>query len=299
MDIESIINDLKFNKEEIFDNLKSINGPTILIGSGGSRVVAEFASMVLETKNKIFTKVLDVRDLNYIDLKRYENIFIASFSGANAGVHASIIDNKNTYLLSKRKTKIKNETLLHYEVPEVNSFISLEATIVPMTILLEYYLGDKFSKVFSKIIKSIDKGMNFYFNSSYINIYSGIDSKTTETFLESTLTESGIAAPLIHTKYDYCHGRSTINKHHSSSSIYLCDNGTYLDKKLKEVLDVTMTSTLTIKKKFKDEIVNDYYMCLQCMYLLINIGLSKNIDLRNIKYDRDAVKKLYYFKGSM
>lgn len=299
MNIEETISNLRFNKDEIFNNLKNIKEPTLIIGSGGSRVVAEFASRVLSKKNKILTRVLDARDLHYEDLELYDNIFIISYSGSNYGVKASFIDNKNIYLLSKRKTKIKDETLLHYEMEEHDSFISLESTIIPMTILLEYYLEDNYSDYITKILEELDEDLSFDFSGDYINIFSGIDSSVTETFLESTCVESGLIIPLIHRKYDYCHGRSTINKNHSSVSIYLSDNGSDLDNTLKDVLNDTMSRNLILKQVFEDSVVNDYYLCLQCMYLLLNIAKSKNIDLRKIKYDRDAVKKLYYFKGSM
>ena len=38
--------------------LKKVKGPTICVGSGGSKVVASFASTLLNTKNNCPTKVL-------------------------------------------------------------------------------------------------------------------------------------------------------------------------------------------------------------------------------------------------
>lgn len=298
MNIENIINDLKFN-ENILTYLNDIDTPTICVGSGGSKVVASFAANILESKNKVLTKVLDVRDLFYTNLDIFENIFISSFSGSNFGVKASFIKSKKVYLLSKRKTKIKDEILLNYDIPAINSFISLEATIIPMTIMLKYYLGNKFEKVFKNIIGSIDKNLNLDSDQGFINIFSGVDSTSTEVFLESTFTESGMFVPLVHKRYDYCHGRSTINKEHKYSTIYLSYSDTDLDKTLVDVLKNTMSDIIILEKRFKDPIINDYYMCLQSMYLLINMACSKKIDLRKIKYDHDAVKNLYYFKGSM
>ena len=90
--------DYNFNllKERILDTLKltnrnktikTIKGPTICIGSGGSKVVATFASSILNTKNNCATKIMDPRDVLYENLKGYKNIFMCSYSGSNHGVN--------------------------------------------------------------------------------------------------------------------------------------------------------------------------------------------------------------------
>ena len=59
---DSMIYNFNLLKERILDTLKltnlnnklqKIKGPTICIGSGGSKVVADFASVVLKHKNSI------------------------------------------------------------------------------------------------------------------------------------------------------------------------------------------------------------------------------------------------------
>ncbi|MDE6141769.1 MAG: hypothetical protein K2G03_04110, partial [Bacilli bacterium] len=112
-------------------SLSSISKPTLCVGAGGSKVVAEFANLVFTKKNKIICKTIDARDLNYIDLNLYSCLFVASYSGANTGVKLAMLKNLEKYLLTGRKSRISNETLIHYDLPKRHSFISLNATVVP------------------------------------------------------------------------------------------------------------------------------------------------------------------------
>lgn len=287
------------NIDNITEGLASIQTNTLITASGGSMVVAKFLKSVLEKKNNIIAETMDARDLEYTNLNLFDNIFIVSYSGSNYGVKSSIHNNKKVYLLSNRKTKIKNEELLHYDISCEKSFISIETTIIPCSIILKYYLGELFAIILDEIFASIDESLFLDLKGTHLNIFSGVETSCSEEFLTSTLVESGISVPLIHEKYSYCHGRSTINKKHDTSSIYLGYNGSELDKVIKNVLDLTCENYLIMESLFSDTIVNDFYYCIQSMVLLTNIAKSKNIDLRNIKYDRDAVNILYHFKGSM
>lgn len=295
---ENIMESTK-NIDDIIKELKEIKGNLLSVGTGGSRVVAEYASSVLSKKNHIIAKSIDPRDLEHIDKSLYEKIFISSHTGSNYGVKKSLENDLEKYLLTTRKTSISDEKILHYEMPYEHSFISLNATLIPMAILLKYYLDNEFDKTIKNIFANIDEQASITLNGEYLNIFSGIDTRTSETFIESTLTEAGIAIPLIHEKYSYCHGRTTINKDKKSSAIYLGDKDTDLDCALKDVLENQMNDLYILKDKYADEIVNDFYLTLQSVYLLRNIAESKNIDLSTIDYDKYAVKKLYYFKGSM
>lgn len=287
------------NIDDIIIELKEIRESIITVGSGGSKIVATYAAHVLEKKNNCITITVDPRDLNYINLNNYKNLLIASYSGKNFGVKTSLEKDINKYLLTGRKTKIADEHLLHYEMPHEHSFISIGATIIPMAIFLKYYLNDKFYDVLDLMFKSVDKSLFIDIKNDFINVYSGLDTRTTQTFLESCLVESGIASTQIHNKYDYCHGRSTLNKTHDNQAIYLKSTNKELDDTLIDVLKQSMKDYLVIKTIFEDEILTDFYMTLQVLYLLRNIALSKSIDLKDIVYDKEAVKKLYFFKGSM
>jgi hypothetical protein len=300
--IEEMENNISLSTQSIDDILNSlakIEGNLISVGTGGSRVVAEYAASVLAKKNHIMTKCVDPSDLNYLDKSFYKNIFISSYSGSNFGVKKSLLENLKKYLLTNRKTKISDEAILHYEMPYEDSFISLNATIVPMAILLKYYLGENFYKVIEEIFHKIDKNIFLNIYSEFVNVYYGIDTPATKSFIESTFVEAGIAGVVLHEKYSYCHGRSTLNKNKSHSAIYIRNKNTDLDNTIKEVMNFQMKDYCLLESLFSDEIVDDFYLTLQSIYLLRNIAKSKNIDLSKIDYDKEATRKLYYFKGSM
>ncbi len=285
--------------DDIIESLTNIRGNTICVGSGGSKVVAEYAKEVLSVANSCITICLDPRDLTYADLTHFDNIFIASYSGSNFGVKRSILESKNNYLLSKRKTHINNENLLHYELENESSFVSLKATMIPMAIMLKYYLQDQFKDILDDIFNNLDINLLLNIDTEYVNIFTGVDSASCASFLESTFAESSIAVPLIHEKYSYCHGRSTINRRHDSSAIYLRNMNKDLDNSLISVLEIQMKNYVVLDSKYEDSIIDDFYLTLQCLILICNIAKVKKVDLKKIKYDKDAVRKLYYFKGSM
>lgn len=295
---ENIMESTK-NIDDIIKELKEIKGNLLSVGSGGSRVVAEYASEVLSKKNKLLVKTIDPRDLEYIDKDLFDSIFISSYSGSNYGVKRSLENDLQKYLLTNRKTSINDEKVLHYDMLKEHSFISLNATVVPMAILLKYYLENDFDETIKNVFEHIDKEAFLTFNRDFLNIFSGIDTCACASFIDSTLTESGIAVPLIHEKYSYCHGRTTINKNKDASAIYLGDKNTDLDIALKEVLEEQMSSLYVLEDQFNDSVINDFYLTIQSIYLLKNIAESKGVDLSSIDYDKSAVKKLYYFKGSM
>lgn len=300
-DIKNLYDDIIYatkNIDEKLDIFKSINGATICIGVGGSKVVAKYAEKVLAKKNKLIAITMEPHSFLHYDYSLYENIFIVSHSGKNYGVKACLDNNLNSYLLSTRKSNIKDENIINYDMPNRHSFISISDTIIPMAILLKYYLGNKFSKTLDKIFASIDKTLSLE-NSTNINIYTGFDSEAASFFLESTLIESGLNTPIVNYKYDYCHGRSTINKNHDKEAILLGYDKTDLDKTLLNVLNKSMKRIVVLKKISQDDIINDFYFTLSSVYITANLAKNKHIDLKKIDYDRESVKELYYFKGSM
>ena len=273
--------------------LSSINSPTLSSGVGGSSVVSLFLSKVLSKKNNIICDNLTPRDFIYKSLNCYQNVISCSYSGNNFGVDTSLNNNLKKYLFS-RNTR-NDVTNINYHITDVeNSFISLSSTLIPMTILLSYYLDNDLS-----IIKEIlDYDYKFNFNDTYIyEILSGYETSTSHTFIESTMVESGIGIPIIHDKYDFCHGRNTFNSCFPCNLIFFNCNKE-LDKLYESILDKYYNSIIKINKRFDDDIINDYYFTYVSMFLCKYIAEKKNKDLSNVSYSPLA-KKLYYYKGEM
>lgn len=296
--LEFLYEDILYSIKNSNVTFKDVKGSTIFIGSGGSRVVASFVANVLEEKNKIITKVVDARDINYIDLSIYDNLFLVSSSGSNYGIKNACSKNISKYLFTTRKTKISDESLLTYEMIKRKSFIALSDTIIPMAIALKYYLGENFEETLKDIFAKLDKSINLNIN-DFVNIFTGIDTLSAGVFLESTLTEAGIAPSIINYKYDYCHGRSTLNKDSNSSAIVLVNKENEFDEELIDVIKDTIKDYVIINGISDVKIVNEFFLTLQSLYLAFNIAEWLDIDLANVDYDPKAVKRLYYYKGEM
>ena len=282
---------------KIKNQLENIKGNTVFIGSGGSKVVATFASKILNGSN-----VKSSRDLNYMGLNNIDNIMIFSYSGIGYTIENLLKNNKKIYLFTNGNREYENVENIKYNssLKSEHSFISLASTLMPMTILYNYYKNLEIN-CFKLILKDMfekSKNINIKSNNIY-EILTGYDTLTASTYLESTMVESGIAVPIIHDKYDYCHGRTTTSYKSHNGLIYY-ENTKELDKLLLENLSKYYTEIIKIEKYYSDDFVidNDYYATIKSMYLTKKLAENKQIDLSKIEYS-PLVKKLYYFKGEM
>lgn len=273
--------------------LSSIKEPTLVSGVGGSAVVSLFLSKILRVKNNIICENVTARDLIYKNLTCFKNIIACSYSGNNYGVVTSFNNNLNKYLLSRKfKEGVTNINYSSIDIEE--SFISLSSTLIPMSILLAYYLDNDID-IIKEILNSTPE---FHFSDSNIyEVLSGYETNTASKFIESTLTESGIGIPIVHDKYDYCHGRSTLS-HNYNSNLILLNNNSELDELYNSITDNYYNSVIRLDRKYEDDIVNDYYFTYLSMLLCKEIADAKKKDLSIVDYS-PLVKKLYYFKGEM
>lgn len=281
----------------IKQQLKNINGNTILVGVGGSKVVATFASKVFNISN-----VFSPRDLNYMNLDDIDNIIIFSYSGKGYAIESLLNKNKKIYLFTNGDEKYENIEKIKYDssIPKEHSFISLASTLMPMA-LLYYYSSDlsilKFKKVLEEMFTRA-QNVSIGSNNTY-EILTGYDSLTASNYLESTMVESGIALPIIHDKYNYCHGRATTS-YKSNNGLIVFDSEKELDNIYFEYSKEYYEEIIRIEKFYNDDkiIANDFYATLKAMYLTKKIAFNKKIDLSKIDYS-PFVKKLYFFKGEM
>ncbi len=303
--------------KEIFSSIK---GATLISGVGGSSVVSNFLAKLLSKKNHIICEAITPRDVLYRDLNAYQNMICCSYSGTNLGVSVSFQNELNHYLFSTKK--MEEGRNLNYEVKEMeHSFISLSSTLIPMTLALYYYCDDKevieeilLSKLDPYIYQENKKVVGIGYeeesfsekascsacfprNISCYEIMSGYESKAAEKFLETTITEAGLGIPVVHDKYDYCHGRSNLTYQYPSIG-FLFDCETELDSLYKSILSEYYDKMIWIKKKYEDEIINDYYFTYISMLLCKELAKAKEKDLSNVEYSK-LVKKLYFYKGEM
>ena len=200
------------------------------------------------------------------------------------------------YLLSNNIFDNTDVTYLKYNttIDKERSFISLGATLIPVSILLDYYLDGKSNLMLNYIEET---SFDFNIESNIYEIFSGYDTSTASKYLESTIVESGIGIPIVHDKYSYCHGRSTLGINYNSTVIYYNRNTTF-DKKVIEELKKYHKIIIIIDSKFQNQILDDYQMLIQSMYLTKYIAERKFKDLSKVEYS-PIVKKIYKYNGDI
>lgn len=284
----------KNDLERIREELSSIRGPVICTGVGGSSVVSEFASKVLNQKNGVATENREMRDFNYKRLDGYDNVLACSYSGNNYGVETAFRNDLKKYLLSTGQIDGVHNLTYGCSLHKEDSFISLAATLMPMSILLDYYVdGDQ------EVIREILNGIKNYefFDADVYEIMSGYESSSAAKYMESTMTESGISIPVVHDKYSYCHGRSTMS-HHNDHSLIMFNGRNELDKLLLEILGEYYNGIIQVDSKFGDVVLDDFYYTYQMMLLSRDIAIAKDKDLSRVRYS-PVTKVLYKYKGNM
>ena len=280
--------------QKINYELSKLDKPTLISGVGGSSVVSEYATKILSRKNHIITRNTEPRDFMYIDTKLYNNVFACSYSGNNYGVELAFSNDLKHYLLASKVNDDKSIINLTYTCNDKEkSFISLAATLIPCSVLLNYYLDNNTEF----IIDSLDSyDYHFDINCDAYEIFSGIETSTASKYLESTMIESGIAIPIVHDKYSYCHGRSTISTVKNNIAIYF--NGhTELDKLLLEELPKYYKDVIVLDF-YNTDLFSEYLLLVKCIYLTKYIAEEKEKDLSGVEYS-PIVKKLYKYKGNL
>ena len=276
--------------QSLFKTLSSIKEPTLVTGVGGSSIVAMFLAKTLREKNKIIATFAYPRDMKYMNLDGYKNVISVSYSGANIGVDASFDNDLNKYLLTGNpRVGINN---IVYKMPKENSYVSINATIVPLSLILLYYQND-INTIYEIINSNIQSDSN---NNSYELIY-GYESIAAATMLESSIIESGMGSIVLHEKYNYAHGRINITRNTNSDLIFFKSNNEY-DEVLAKTLPSLYKKIITIDSKYDDIVVNDYYLALMGLKLVGAIADNKKVDI-SCPNELEQNDIFYLYKGNL
>lgn len=297
----------KSELEKIREQLNSIKGNTLITGVGGSSVVANFASKVLDTKGINVLK--SPRDIICTDTSMFDNILIASYSGKGYVVENLLGQNKKIFLLTNADVDYDNVSVIRYDntIKSEHSFISLASTLMPISILYYYYnptrlpmLIEEIEEMFERIKQDIEYGNLHIKHNRVYEILGGNEFSTAIKYLESTLVESGIAIPIVHEKSNYCHGRTTTSYQNNNGLIYF-DSEKEFDDLIKKNLKDYYSEISIIEKYYKNDksdIGNDFYATIKSMYLTKMLAENKGKDLSHVDYS-PFVKKIYSYKGEM
>ena len=294
--LEERINDAieRTDIQELFNNLKGIDAPTIATGVGGSGIVSSYFCKVLSAKNSIICTDVTPRDLLYKPLNGYKNVIACSYSGKNIGVKASFSNDLKKYLFSINA--IDGAVPLQYRVgDEEESFISVAGTLIPMSLLFLYYTDCDLG-LLKEILHS---GFNWEClpASRVVEVLYGYEQCTAAKLLESTMTEGGLAAPVLHDKYDYCHGRCKLNDSQNNDLIYFSAVNE-LDDLFDKELPLFYDSVTVMNCRYEDIVINDFYLSYASLLLCKKMAEAKGKDLSK-KIVPDISEKLYLFSGQL
>lgn len=297
-------------------------GPTLIMATGGSKVVAYYLQLTLERIrfSGIISEVIEPRDYFYkINREMFSNLIVISASGRTNGVREALSDFKgNKYLICEEGNNLDASVISwknkFYE--KEKSFISLASSLAPITLLLDATtsIGLELSpneiknineKIHELLLKSRKKVEDFkvdFKNTNLIQIMSGYETKVSSSVLESNLVESGACIPVIHDKGSFCHGRSNLAfQYPESKFIYLTHGKKELDQVLIDLIEEEYKNISVFSTEdLNDDIFwKEYYLLLQMYFLSRKIAEDKNIDLTQPEYNPKVIQKVYRFKGEM
>ena len=236
------------------------------------------------------------------------NLICYSWSGTSYGIIKAMDSYpKSIVVHGNEKVLHEQEVRLHYDgMDKEHSFISEATTLIPMGELLKYYLQEKGideRKYLDSIIKETfnNTELNYNVDSSVFEIMTGDNTNTAAHILESTMLESGIGIPILHEKYDYCHGRSVTSSTNRGKHtlIYLINQETELDKLLLDLIPHNYKNVIILKSGTNEKIVGEYILSLKSVLLCNYISRIKGLGLSQVEYDPSVVKKAYCYKGGL
>lgn len=313
----------KYNDvREMLYELTIENKPTLIMATGGSKVIAYYLQLIIERLGLtgIICEVVEPRDYFYkANRDMFSNLIAISASGNTNGINEALLDFKgNKYLITKNK-KESNYQMVSWGnelYDREKSFISLATSLGPISLLLDSTtslslelgpgeikkINDRIKELLLRSEEKINKLNVDFKDISLVQIMSGYETKTSASVLESNLTEVGLSAPVIHDKGSYCHGRSNLLfQYPDSSIIYLTHELKELDKLLINSINSEYSNVSIFDTNDLNENIfwKEYYLILQMYFLSKKIADDKNIDLTQPEYNPTLVKRLYKFKGDM
>lgn len=313
----------KFNNiREMLYELTTQNKPTLIMATGGSKVIAYYLQLILERLRftGIICEVIEPRDYFYkVNRDSFSNLIAISASGNTNGIEEVLTHFKGRKYLVCEQGKDAGYEIISWgnELYEKEkSFISLATSLGPIALLLDSTtslnleigpdeirkINDKIKELLSRSINKIDKLQIDFKDISLIQIMSGYETRTSSSVLESNLAEVGLSAPVIHDKGSYCHGRSNLLfQYPDSHIIYLTHGLKDLDKLLIDTMSSEYSNISVFNTDDLDENIfwKEYYLMLQMYFLSKKIADDKNMDLTQPEYNPKVIKKIYNFKGEM
>ena len=294
--------------EQVQRVLSSFKGNSICIGTGGSNAVSHFASVVLEKSNDIISLCKEPRDILHMNLEHYDHLLGISYGNNNHGINEArakaAFQGLSTHVITTNPKDLVHDIDYKGILPNERSFISLASTIKPMSIILNYHLNNSKEElidlVASKCLNASKLEFNYEAEENFpiFEIMSGDSTNVACKVLESTIAEAGIGIPVVHEKYSFCHGRSTLPYTNGNSNlIYLINEESEIDQLLLDNITELYKNVVVLRSQDKS-ILGEFDLAIQAFHLCKYIAHSKSKDISAVKYS-EVVRKLYKFYGKM
>ena len=134
----------KYNDiREMLYELTVCNKPTLIMATGGSKVIAYYLQLIMERLGLtgIICEVIEPRDYFYkINIEMFSNLIVISASGNTNGINEALLDFKgNKYLLTEnmKESSYKVVSWSNKLYVKEKSFISLATSLGPMSLFLD------------------------------------------------------------------------------------------------------------------------------------------------------------------
>lgn len=314
------------DSERIRKILESIKDTVISIGTGGSYAASVFGSKVFSINNQALSLSLYPRNLLYMDLSKLSDVCAFTYSGKTASIIKALEECEKYHIrrtiFTHDEEKLRqclrindSDQIIDYsgDIEREHSFISIAATLVPMSILLKYSLNLSneelqvlINKIHSESLHYIDEALGhisfkkLLSEKPCIEIFTGDNTYTAGHILESNLIETGMAYTVMHEKNHYCHGRSILNyNHHTPVIIYLI-NGKEKEQDrilLSEYLPLLYKNIIVIRSDYEG-ILGEFDLAIKAMYLSKIMAEDLSKDLSEVNHPKE-IRMVYSFKGEM
>lgn len=295
--------------ERMEEVMTTLDGPTLLIATGGSKCVAYYLQSILDYRG-IISEVVEPRTIFHKpNIKVYQNLIAISNSGKTNGIEqAFMLFPNQKYLITASDITFDDCNIISYQEAissKEKSFVSLTTSLIPMLMFFKMVQEDAFCN--EKLTKMLTESKEFskqfkeaFSSISGIEILSGYETTCAASVLESNLVETGVCPVVIHDKGSYCHGRSNLKfKYSKQPMIYLMHEKQELDSMLLDVLTSQYDFIYPVVSSGEQQVVKDYDLALKMMYLSQEIASDNEIDLCQPEYNPKVIKKCYNYKGEM
>lgn len=309
--------------KQIHQILSIISGTVFTVGTGGSFAAAVYVAKYINNMySSAYASPKHPRDVLIEGIEHASIVFLFSYSGRTRDI-------QNVYYLCKANgkkvyivTMMDKSTSIKYYCAEdtisycgsandskERGFISIARTIIPVSLFVNsfYEPKDDFAKFiierynhWSTFFSELTIDWSYFFNNPIIHIFSGVDTVSACTDLESKITESGIGIVVTHEKKDFSHGRFNSLEYHPPYAVVILNNemGAYSQKLLDYLYNRNISRIISMSTD-KGSVLGDFDLLIGCQLFAKYLSEKLGFDMAKPNYPKEAMKIYKYSRGDL